>query len=173
MRPECYHGYVYSWYISGVYHAITCKFQWHLCVPAWMGFAWLTLLIKTHLVMHIYCQLTVHNSTHALARLHEKCGKTLDTGTGQLRSPNSNPFLFTSATRGWSFYLFIHILNQMSATRVSIAQNMATNSIVQRSTCYKFNYFQFFRFIFKDHLNTGTMCFAISKGPSYTSKQQG
>lgn len=91
-------------YISGVYHAITCKFQWHLCVPAWMGFAWLTLLIKTHLVRHIYCQLTVHNSTHALARLHEKCGKTLDTGTGQLRSPNSNPFLFTSL--GLFIYLY-------------------------------------------------------------------
>lgn len=23
-------------YISGVYHAITCKFQRHLCVPAWI-----------------------------------------------------------------------------------------------------------------------------------------
>lgn len=110
-------------YISGMYHAITCKFQWHLCVPARMGFAWLTLLIKTHLARHIYCQLTVHNNTHALARLHEKCGKTLDTGTGQLRSPNPNPFLLLQHQGLVFLFICTHFKSNVSNTSIHCSEH--------------------------------------------------
>lgn len=58
-------------YISGVYHAITCKFQRHLCVPAWIELRLIDTVDKNTLtVSSLYT--TTHTRSHVCMKNVEK-----------------------------------------------------------------------------------------------------